>query len=458
MAVSGDWRGDLAPFPSVKNAVARGLELWVGLGDTIYADVPSPDLPQSQATTLSDFRVKHNEVYSSRYGLNALADLRASTSTLITIDDHEVTNDFSGGAAPSSDPRFSSYSGNFINETELYSNGVQAFTEYNPIKSETYGNTGDARTANKTKLYRERAFGGDAAVFALDARSFRDQALPPANPLDQASVAQFLINSFDPTRTMLGRAQIDELKSDLLASQNAGTTWKFVMVPEPMQNLGVVNAGDRFEGYAAERTEILKFIDDNDIQNVVFVAADIHGTLVNNITCQTSPFGAQIDSGAFEITTGAVAYNKPFGPTVAELAFNLGLPGTIPPEVYETLPAAQKEAYVQALVNAQVTPLRYDPLGLDGSSINTRLLKGTWSATNTYGWTEFDIDPVTQKLTVTTYGIPYYSQAQLDADPSLYTSLDPVIMNQFVVTPVPAPAAAGLVLAAGIAASRRRRR
>ncbi len=49
-----------------------------------------------------------------------------------------------------------------------------------------------------------------------------------------------------------------------------GITWKYVMIPEPIQNLGILAVGDRFEGYVAERTEILKFIHDHDIGTVVF--------------------------------------------------------------------------------------------------------------------------------------------------------------------------------------------
>jgi phosphodiesterase/alkaline phosphatase D-like protein len=92
------------------------------------------------------------------------------------------------------------------------------------------------------------------------------------------------------------------------------------MLPEPIQNLGVIAASDRYEGYAAERAALLKFIDDNNISNVVFVSADIHGTLVNNLTYQLGPGLPQIPTNAFEISTGSVAYDAPFGPTVLQLA------------------------------------------------------------------------------------------------------------------------------------------
>jgi alkaline phosphatase D len=458
MGVSGDWRGELAPYPSLRNAANRNLDLWMSLGDTIYADVSSPAVPASQATSLTDYRLKHNEVLSERFGLNVHRDIRQSTSVMATIDDHEVTNDFAGGAAISTDSRFGPPSNDLINTSTLYNNGLKAFTEYHPMESRTYAGTGEARFDGRPDLYRTQSFGKDAAVFSLDARSFRDEGLPEVqNITDPAQVLGYIASSFTPGRTMLGQTQLDRVKADLLSAQQAQTTWKFVMVPEPIQNLGVLNASDRFEGYAAERTNLLKFIDDNNIENVVFVAADIHGTLVNNLTYQNAPFTPQIDSGAFEITTGSGAYFAPFGPTVAGLAAQLGLPGSLPLATYLALPAAQQEAYIQGLINSQIAALGYDTLGLQGSSIQATLTQGTWTATNSFGWTEFDIDPVTQELCVTTYGTPYYDEATLLANPSLIASLQPAIIQQFKVTPVPAPGAAGVLALAGMLAARRRR-
>ncbi len=435
MGVSGDWRGELAPYPGAINAVGRDLDLWVSLGDTVYADVPSPAVPRPQAMTLAEFRAKHNEVYADRFGLNVLGDIRSRVSLLAQIDDHEVTNDFSGGAPPASDPRFAGQFGAFINETHLFRTGLQAFEEYNPIAAERFGATGDPRTAGKINLFRARTYGLDAAVFSLDARSFRDVGLPAADPLDPASVGAYLAASFTPDRTMLGAAQLEALLRGLKAAEESGVLWKFVMVPEPIQNLGVLNASDRFEGYAFERATILRFIDEHDIRNVVFVAADIHGTLVNDVTYQLGPFQPQRRAGVFEVTTGSLAYDAPFGPTVAAIAFGLGIPGALPPAVYAGLPLAQREAYIRGLIDAQVTPLGYSPIGIDGVDVDARLLEGAYSATNTFGWTEFEVDGMTQALTVTTWGIEPYTEAQLLADPSAIGARVPRVVSRFVVNP-----------------------
>jgi len=227
--VSGDSRGELGPFPSIRNVQDRGLDFFVMLGDSIYADVASDAVPHV-AQTLQEFQAKHEEVLSNTLGLNAFGDARATTALFAVIDDHEVRNDFAGGAHPSSDTRFAFTTEQFINETPLFQAGLAAFHQY------------------------------------LDA--------------EQMSV-----------------------------------TWKFVMVPEPIENLGVLVASDLFEGYAAERTEILSFIEQQNIHNVVFVAADLHGTLVNNLTYETAPLGSKTPVDAFEIVTGPVAYDAPLGPT-----------------------------------------------------------------------------------------------------------------------------------------------
>jgi phosphodiesterase/alkaline phosphatase D-like protein len=438
--VSGDWRGELSPHPSIANASARNLELFVLHGDTIYADVPSPavkngDTEKNQAETLAEFRAKHAENYGTRFENNFWAALRSATSILATIDDHEVVNDFAGGATPASDPRFAAQAGRLISDTPLFTNGLQAFQEYNPIRDEFYGDTGDPRTAKRRKLYRFRTYGSDAAVFVLDTRSFRDQPVPPLTQFTPAAISQFIASTFTPGRTLLGKPQLEGLQRDLLQAQRDGVTWKFVLVAEPIQNLGPAGAPDRFEGYAAERTELLRFIRDNRIVNVVFIAADIHGTVINNVTYQEGPGLPQIAIGAFEVTTGPVAYDVPFGPTVVGLAREAGLITQQQKTAYDALDRQGKDAFVTQLLNQQITLLGYDSIGLQNAPLDVTLVRGGYVATHVYGWTEFDIEAQTGKLRVTTYGIEPYTRVQLEADPEAILSRAPEVVSEFVVTP-----------------------
>lgn len=453
--VSGDQRGELAPFPSLKNVPERAVDFFLQFGDNIYADVSSPDVPAAQARTLAEYRAKHNEIYSPRYGLNTFADLRASTSVLSVIDDHEVTDNFAGAALRTSDTRFSADTGTYISDTETFANGLQAFREYMPINDLTYGATGDATTANRSKLYRYNVYGRDAATFLLDARTFRsDHLTPVTNPNDAGQVGAFLVGAFNPTRTMLGAPQLADLKQNLLDAQAASVVWKFIFCPEPVENFGPFGGEDHYEGYAAERTALLKFIDDNHISNVVFVTADFHGTVVNRLSYQLGAFQAQIQTNSIEIITGPVAYDKPFGPTIIDLATAVGLLSPAQNAFYNSLPnGPTKEGFLLAVLNATITPFGYNSVPLFANPLpNVQLLSGTYPATNTYGWTEFTIDQATQQLDVKTWGILPYSKAQLDADPATVTARTPAVQNEFVLTPKPylsPTATAGLTVTSG---------
>jgi phosphodiesterase/alkaline phosphatase D-like protein len=462
--VTGDWRGELAPYPAIKNANGNDLDFFVKLGDTIYADVASPAVPGGQASTLAEYRAKHQEVYASHNGLNSFADLQKNVSIFSTIDDHEVTNDFAGGALAATDPRFSETTG-LINQTALYNNGLQAFVEYNAIGDRRYPLVGDALTDGRPDLYRKQRYGLTAGIYILDARSFRNQELPGVSDItNPVQIVSFIAQSFDAgqasTRTMLGKKQLDRLKADLLADQQAGVTWKFIAIPEPIQNLGILGASDRFEGYSSERSELLGFIDEQGIKNVVFISADIHGTIINDLTYQRradvltalattgNPLAApQRTTSAFEITTGSVAYEPAFGDAVTGLlAF---VPGgqlildqllasvnVATLDAFKALPMLVKNTAMQGLINQQLGSLGYTPIGLqDNGLIKATLKQGSNAALFSFGWTRFDISPESQDLKITTYGIETYTAENLASNSAEIISRDPKIVSQLFVTP-----------------------
>jgi phosphodiesterase/alkaline phosphatase D-like protein len=102
----------------------------------------------------------------------------------------------------------------------------------------------------------------DAALIMLDTRSFRTE---PVQPLDLPPLITLPATAWDQERSMLGGKQLDDLKRDLQDAESGGITWKFVLVPEPIQNLGWFAAADRFESYPYERGLILDFIEDQHL-------------------------------------------------------------------------------------------------------------------------------------------------------------------------------------------------
>jgi len=263
----------------------------VNLGDTIYSD--SELAGAAVARTASEKWQK----YRLGLALPALQRLRAAAGVYSHWDDHEFVNDFSreenGGA--------------------IYAAGVKAFTDYAPV----------AKPSVATGLYRSFRWGRNLELFFLDERTFRsakaddvcnDDLAPTApqtvrdafatlapglrTPVSQACLAA--LN--DPARTMLGQRQYAAFTKAIKAST---ATWKVVVNEVPIQQFYALPY-DRWEGYAAERERLLRFLQGN-VKNVVFLTTDTHGNLVNEVRYRT--FGNLESSGIWEVVTGPVATN-----------------------------------------------------------------------------------------------------------------------------------------------------
>ncbi len=425
------------PLISMRNIPERNLDFLLNYGDTVYQDDLVPTLPElpAVATILDDMRAKYGAVFGEYFGLNPYADARGSTSVYSMIDDHEVINNFSGGGLAANDERFPETVG-LINETELYRNGLQTFAEYAPINDRIYQGTGNPVFDGKPNLYRLENFGSDAALITLDTRSFRDDFISDSSPI-------FFEDSLTQDRTMLGEIQLEALKEDLLEAEASGLTWKFIATSVEIQQWGRLFAEDRWEGYAKERNEILQFIDENDIDNVVFLSGDWHGYNVNNLTYQTEPGGEQIATNAFEVVVGSGGSN-PYGP---------GWTGTadLTPEereLFDSLPIApdsdseidDKDDFTKLKVIDAGMEAGYDPMGLNNNLpqaeglIDAELIEGDYVGNFHLSWSEFDIDEETQQLTVTTYGILPYEYEDISEDPSILER-EPEVISKFVVNP-----------------------
>lgn len=104
----------------------------------------------------------------------------------------------------------------------------------------------------------------------------------------------------DPARTFLGARQKRLLKGYLRHSK---ARFKFIVNQEPIQQLYALPY-DRWEGYAAERAEILQFIRDHHIENVLFLTTDIHANIINEVFLDHFTDPTPI---AYEFMTGPIA-------------------------------------------------------------------------------------------------------------------------------------------------------
>jgi len=255
-AFSGDSNFAFGPFTLLESAAAEDADFFIWFGDTTYADVASGAVPP--ATELEHYRAH----YRQDRGDPHLGRLLADTAVWVGWDDHEVADDYAGG-----DP------GTYGTRERLLS-AYRAFFEYMPIRGQ--GVAGD-----EFRTYRRFRYGAWAEFFLLDVRQYRDPSARAAcqgalDPYDLIFGGAFAdhpcIGRLRAPRTMLGAAQLAWLKQGLAESD---ARYKFVVSGLPMSFLGLLPY-DHWDGYDAERKELLEFLDARRIQGVWFLATDAH--------------------------------------------------------------------------------------------------------------------------------------------------------------------------------------
>ncbi|MFT7520755.1 MAG: alkaline phosphatase D [Kiritimatiellia bacterium] len=244
-----------SPLPALSRAAAGGeLDFALHLGDTIYAD---------GAYSAADYRG-----WWQRYlVMQGYQDLFAVTAGIYTWDDHEILNNV--------DPEGI--------DPEQLANSNAAFREALPV-----------RTDAPDRLWRKLAWGDIAEVFVLDCRTER-----------RRSRGEYISTE-----------QLEWLKSGLLASTS---TWKVVASSVPFTRFygpmaAHVVTVDNWLGHGEgrQRQEIIDFIDEHDIDGVLFVGGDIH----MNLLARVDPDGR--GSRIFELIAGpGGASPNPLGPLYA---------------------------------------------------------------------------------------------------------------------------------------------
>jgi phosphodiesterase/alkaline phosphatase D-like protein len=307
-------------FPVLDAVRAEDPDFWIYLGDTIYSDSSLRTAAglSPAAVTLDEYR----DAYRFNRSIAALPDLMQSTSTYAIWDDHEVVNDYAGQTV---DPA-------------RYANGRKAFVENMPFLEM---NLLEDATCAGDPLFRVFHWGSEVDVIVLDERSCRSpqataacqlapglaDLAPTMPPAIRALFAPLLpLNPppgclaaiFDPSRTMLGPVQKAAFKAALLDST---AKFKFVVNEVPIQQFYALPY-DRWEGYGAERNELLAFVRDNGIQNVVFLTTDMHANLISDVFIDRFAAPAPISR---EFVTGPIA-TFTFQEEIANFAAGLGVP------------------------------------------------------------------------------------------------------------------------------------
>jgi alkaline phosphatase D len=230
-----------------------------------------------EAVTLADYRDKYS-LYRSDPALRAV---HRKFPMIILTDDHEIQDNYVGGAPGGGLPSSKHFSAARRRAAE------RAFYESMPAFAGSDGK----------RLYRSVSYGGVVDLFIMDQRRYRadqpcgDAVVPPCAEYDQP-------------RDFLGKQQMDFIKNGLKSSKAA---WK-VMANEvtmmPTRVLGGANyTYDTWIGYPREREELLTFIRDQQVKNVVFATGDIHTFIAGDVRTGD---GASGETVATEFVGGSI--------------------------------------------------------------------------------------------------------------------------------------------------------
>ena len=270
-----------AGYYTAHAALAReDVDLIVCLGDYIYerSFYEGPEERRDttganrdgEVQTLDEYRDKYN-LYHSDPNLRAV---RASAPLIPIWDDHEVEDNWARDQPGEATGQVR------VPFLQRRANAFQAFFEMMPRRP---------KRGTTSQIYGRVPLGGNAELFMLDTRQYRD---------DQACGDEFGVQcaeTQDPSRTLLGAEQKAWLKDGLARSRAA---WKVIGTQVMVMALDLPRSNglnpDQWDGYSAERRELLEHVRSNGIDDVTFITGDIHTFWAGNVT----PTGRQDEAGA----------------------------------------------------------------------------------------------------------------------------------------------------------------
>jgi alkaline phosphatase D len=218
----------LRPATVLQHAAARDdLAAFLLLGDTSYND---------GATSRAEYRTKWHQSLSRE----VYRSLRASTSVIATLDDHEVTNDFNP---------------ELISDAKLF-NAREALFEALPIRRHEMA---------PNRIWRSFRWGDAVEVFVLDTRTER-------KPSTLVTMRHELISD----------AQQLWLQNALMASP---CRIKLIMNSVPVSDFGFsAFNSDAWVVYRSQRLEVLRFVEDRAITGVLWISGDHHFASVGKVS------------------------------------------------------------------------------------------------------------------------------------------------------------------------------
>lgn len=237
-------------------------------------------VPDHEIITLEDYRMRY-----SQYRLDPnLQKVHQQHPFIVVWDDHEIANDAYKTGAQNHQPEEGSYEERKEIARRVYYNWM-------PVRDDE-------------KLYRSFQFGDLAQLLMLDER-LEGRTEPPA---DTTSLAQLPEN-----HTMLGNEQLSWFLNELGKNEEKWQVvgnqviFSYLNYGRPDFNLNM----DSWDGYPVERQTITNYLEDNAIENVIFVTGDTHsGWAFEVVTNPLLGYDSLSGIGAFAVEFGTTSVSS----------------------------------------------------------------------------------------------------------------------------------------------------
>jgi alkaline phosphatase D len=392
-----------------------GASFQVGAAEPAHTALTLPDGTTigsaKYATSLADYRY----LYRTYRGDARLRTLHRQWPMIAIWDDHEFSDDCWQD--------HQTYTNANLQQTARRRAASQAWVEYMPVDfGDVSFDTANAAYDN-IRIYRDFQFGNLMHLVMTDERLYRDDHVVPEADIAQAQghdpingsdsvgsryfvqqpvLAQFEAGKIAATGhvpSMLGDTQTQWWK-DKMGSSTA--TWKVwgnevmlnrlwadltQLAPPPYNAVYVVNC-DAWDGYPTHKAELMGFLRDQGVQNVVAITGDLHAFQCGVVRDVPDPatgtpvlldfVSAGISSSSFYSYLQAGSAGSPLASLVATPATFEAVAGANNPDLKYHDHDAQ--GYATATVSASqmvVTFNKVKPLNSDGSVPAAPLAKRT---------------------------------------------------------------------------------
>jgi alkaline phosphatase D len=261
-------------------------DVWIWLGDTVYADSPRPLGPTEEARArVSLDRLPY--LYGLQNAIPAYARLRSFARIIGTWDDHDYGMNDAGA--------------DFVGKIEAQRHFMDFYGE--PVASPRRGRPG---------VYSSYRFGPDGRrvqVILLDTRYFRSPLLREDNAEShwvEGRPGSYRPSS-DPATTLLGEDQWRWLEAALRQPADVR------LLVSSIQVIADCHRFEKWGNFPHERRRLFRLIRETGASGVVMLSGDRHTGELSRLDPLREPDGAVIDPGypLYDLTSSALTRSAP---------------------------------------------------------------------------------------------------------------------------------------------------